>query len=120
MKSIGPFGVLIVVVLGGIYSGLVTVNEASALGALAVVVRAREALDAVSWNLSSSPIITSRSYAEAHGCSNSTDSPVRRGPVFGPDLSAVRRGHASPARAVLGDRSAAKAALQQGSDAPLR
>lgn len=34
MKSIGPFGVLIVVVLGGIYSGLVTVNEASALGAL--------------------------------------------------------------------------------------
>lgn len=34
LKSIGPFGVLIVVVLGGIYSGLVTVNEASALGAL--------------------------------------------------------------------------------------
>ena len=35
LKTIGPFGVLIVVVLGGIYSGLVTVTEASALGALA-------------------------------------------------------------------------------------
>jgi tripartite ATP-independent transporter DctM subunit len=34
LRSIGPFGVLIVVVLGGIYSGLVTVTEASALGAL--------------------------------------------------------------------------------------
>ncbi len=35
LRTIGPFGVLIVVVLGGIYSGLVTVTEASALGALA-------------------------------------------------------------------------------------
>jgi len=35
LKTIGPFGVLILVVLGGIYSGLVTVTEASALGALA-------------------------------------------------------------------------------------
>lgn len=34
LKSIGPFLVLIVVVLGGIYSGVVTVTEASALGAL--------------------------------------------------------------------------------------
>ncbi|ODS98506.1 MAG: hypothetical protein ABS56_04795 [Lautropia sp. SCN 69-89] len=34
LRAIGPFGVLIVVVLGGIYSGLVTVIEASALGAL--------------------------------------------------------------------------------------
>lgn len=38
LKAIGPFGVLIVVVLGGIYSGLVTVNEASALGALCALV----------------------------------------------------------------------------------
>lgn len=34
LRALGPFGVLIVVVLGGIYSGLVTVTEASALGAL--------------------------------------------------------------------------------------
>ncbi len=38
MKAIGPFGILIVVVLGGIYSGLVTVTEASALGALTALV----------------------------------------------------------------------------------
>ncbi|MBT7913818.1 TRAP transporter large permease [Candidatus Bathyarchaeota archaeon] len=34
LRSVGPFGVLILVVLGGIYSGLVTVTEASAIGAL--------------------------------------------------------------------------------------
>jgi tripartite ATP-independent transporter DctM subunit len=38
MKAIGPFGILIVVVLGGIYTGLVTVTEASALGALTALV----------------------------------------------------------------------------------
>jgi len=38
LKTIGPFGVLVLVVLGGIYSGLVTVTEASALGALAAFV----------------------------------------------------------------------------------
>ena len=38
MKAIGPFGILIVVVLGGIYSGFVTVTEASALGALTALV----------------------------------------------------------------------------------
>jgi len=85
LKSIGPFGVLIVVVLGGIYSDPVTVNEASALGALEVVVRVREALGAVSCNLSSSPIITSQSGAEAHGCLGSADSPVRPGPFVGPN-----------------------------------
>lgn len=38
LRMAGGFGVLIVVVLGGIYSGLVTVTEASALGALAALV----------------------------------------------------------------------------------
>lgn len=38
LKGIGPFLVLIVVVLGGIYSGVVTVTEASALGALCTLV----------------------------------------------------------------------------------
>lgn len=38
LKTIGPFGLLILVVLGGVYSGLVTVTEASALGALAAFV----------------------------------------------------------------------------------
>ncbi|MBK6787411.1 MAG: TRAP transporter large permease [Betaproteobacteria bacterium] len=38
LKAVGPFGVLIFVVLGGIYSGLVTVTEASALGALCALI----------------------------------------------------------------------------------
>jgi tripartite ATP-independent transporter DctM subunit len=37
LRVTGPFGVLILVVLGGIYTGLVTVTEASALGALAAI-----------------------------------------------------------------------------------
>lgn len=37
LRITAPFGLLIVVVLGGIYSGLVTVTEAAALGALAAL-----------------------------------------------------------------------------------
>lgn len=38
LRMTGGFGVLVVVVLGGIYSGLVTATEASALGAMAAFV----------------------------------------------------------------------------------
>lgn len=41
-------------------------------------------------------IITSQSAGESHGCSTSTDNPVRHGPVFGPASDVFRRGHASP------------------------
>lgn len=40
LRLTGSFGVLILVVLGGIYTGLVTVTEASALGALAALLLA--------------------------------------------------------------------------------
>src|SRR5688572_13906354 len=41
-------------------------------------------------------IITSQSGRETHGCSRSTDNPVRHGPVFAPALNDFPWGHAGP------------------------